>query len=379
MDQSPLNMLSYAAGVVSPLRIELTRQHSETETAEPEIVEIAKPFAVIGRNHHCDVVIDHHAVSSKHIYLQAIGNRLAGIDLFSTSGTQWTGADYSGWLGPDHSVRIPGATLKISDAHWMVDPTLKAPLEFRPRDEQRDEYGQLPKVELELLNTSAKGKKWPINRTITLVGKDERCRITILDEKISRVHCSLLLLPSGLWIIDLTGKMAFTVQGQQCACALLAEAIEFQLGPYVFAAHYPEVSAQMYQAQSRPLPGESDFLTQHNRIIKTESYDKTVVILPVGDSQSYLYQDVHNEANRVIDLIKRRQIQHVVVDFSQSESVGHLIAESLVAICRAVRGKAALCACSVETYEMLQRTKLFQIWPHYQTRQDAMQAVTYSA
>lgn len=370
MDDQYLNMLQYAAGVPAPMRIE-----SSLAGADPEVMTFAKPYLVIGRHPDCDVVINHKAVSSRHLYLQAIGSRIAAIDLHSTAGTDWGIENFTGWLTAEQIVKVPGGEFQLSDSFWTDDPTLKPPTDFRPRDEQREEYGLLPKVELELLNTSAQGKKWPINRVITLIGRDERCRITILDKHISRVHCSLLLLPSGLWVIDLTGQGQFTVNGQQCSCMLISEGTELQLGPYKLTARYPDLVLPV-PAVSQPVEdGEVEFLTQHNRIFRTRKFGDSIVILPQGDSQEFFYQDIHVEANRVIDVIKKRNIQHVVIDFSESETVGHILVESLCSFCRSVAGKSALSSCTVATYEMLHMTKLFNIWPHYQTREEALQAV----
>lgn len=370
MEDQYLQMLQYAAAVPAPLRLEVTRAG-----AEPETVTLAKPFLLIGRDPSNDIVIPNNGVSSRHLYLQAIGSRIAAIDLNSRSGTEYHGENFSGWLSDENRIQIPGTELQLTDSFWVNDPTLQPPLEFRPRDQHRAEYGALPKVELELLNTSAKGKTWPINRVITLIGRDERCRITIVDKRIARTHCALLLLPSGLWVVDLSGRGEIQVNGQACRCMMIADGVELQIGPYLVTARYPEIPAPIAQAPVHSDSGEREFLTQHNRIFKTHIFGDTIVILPQGDSQEFFYQDIHVEANRVIDVIKRRKFQHVVIDFSQSETVGHILVESLCSFCRSVPGKSALSACTVGTYEMLHMTKLFSIWPHYQTRQDAMQAV----
>lgn len=364
-------MLQYATAVPGPLRLEVNSREAGTEA-----VDIEQPFAVIGRHPSCDIVINNPAVSSRHVYLQAIGPRIAAIDLHSRSGTDWQDPEFSGWLTHAHGIKIPGAWIQLRDSFWTKDGTLTPPLDFRPREEHRAEYGALPQVNLELLNTSAKGKMWPINRVITLIGRDERCRITVMDKRISRIHCSLLLLPSGLWVIDLTGQGGFQINGQECACGMLAEGAEFKLGPYILTARYASVPSAMTVAEQEMESGEWDFLTQQNRIFKTKLFGDIIVISPLGDSQEFFYQDIHNEASRVLETIRKRDFQHVVIDFSKSQAVGHIIIESLVSFCRTAPGKAALCACTVGTYEALQTTKLFNIWPHYQTRQEALYAVS---
>lgn len=365
-----IEMLQFATAAPSPIRFHVKRPNLPLEE-----VEIAKPFAIIGRNAECDIVIPHESVSARHVYLQAIGNRIAAFDLFSRSGVSWGNSPFHGWFGRDHVLTVLDNKIRLQDEFWDAGNDLKSPLDFRPRDEHRPEYGQLPKVHLELLNTSSKGQRWPINRIITLVGRDERCRITIIDKLISRVHCSLLLLPSGLWVIDLSLKRGFQVNGQACRCSLLADGSELQLGPYVLTPRYEIPPIQI------PPPVESDpesgeFVTRQNKIFRTQRVGDTLVVMPLGDSQTYFYQNIHIEAGRVIESIARLGTKHVVIDFSEAEAVGHIIVESLVQFCRAASGKAALCGCTVSTYEMLKTTKILQIWDHYRTRDEALQAVT---
>jgi anti-anti-sigma regulatory factor len=272
-------------------------------------------------------------------------------------------------------MRIGTTDIELLPDHWVYDETLKPPLEFRPRDEQRPEYGPLPMVELELLNTQFQGKKWPINRVITLVGRDERCRITVMDDRISRVQCGLLLLPSGLWVIDLMGKGGIELNGQVCRCALLAAGAELSLGPYRLMAHYPQVAPAAMLAQPFSQGNANDFLTRPNRIFQTEFYHDTLIILPIGDSQTFFYQDIHVEASRIIDLLTQRGFNHVVIDFSRVEQTGHIALEALMSICRAAPGRSALCSANVETYATLQASALSRLFDHYATRHDALQAV----
>ncbi|MEW4489756.1 FHA domain-containing protein [Thalassoglobus sp. JC818] len=366
-------MLQFATASPMPLRLLVKRPNSPLEE-----VDVAKPFVIIGRHAECDIVIPHESVSARHVYLQAIGNRIAAVDLFSRSGVDWGTEKFHGWLSKDHLVGILENKIRLKDDIWETGNDLKPPLSFRPRDEFREEYGVLPKVDLELLNTSAKGQKWPINRVMTLVGQDERCRITIVDKNVSRVHCSLVLLPSGLWVIDLSFKRGFLVNGQQCRCSLLADGSELQIGPYLLTPRYSIPPQEHQGAVQGTNESDADFLTRQNKIFKTERVGDTMIVVPIGDSQTYFYQDIHTEASRVKDAINRQGTKNVVIDFSQVEAIGHIMVESLVQFCRmgAASGKSALCGCNVSTYEMLKTTRMLQIWDHYQTRSDALQVVS---
>jgi pSer/pThr/pTyr-binding forkhead associated (FHA) protein len=373
MDDQGQGLLTYAAAVPAPLTF-LLRAGNGEET----IHEVASSYAIIGRGEGCDIRLEEPTVSYRHAYVQAIGSCVACIDLMSATGIEWSGPPFSGWLTPQHTMLVGTTTIELQGEAWTWDDGLKPPLEFRPRDEQRPEYGVLPNVELELLNTPHKGTKWPINRVITLVGRDERCRITIVDERISRVQCALLLLPSGLWVIDLLGKGGIQVGGQTCRCALLTIGMEMTIGQYQLVAHYPQIAANQMQAHPFSQGDGADFLVRPNKIFQAEFYHDTLIIVPIGDSESFFFQDIHIEASRICDLITQRGFNHVVIDFSRLSRIGHLYIEGLMAICRTSPGRAALCGANSTTYETLQIMPLGRLYHHYATRQEALQAVYLS-
>lgn len=370
MHEQMIAMLRYAAAVPAPLRFRV-----RSNDGQEQDVEVMSPFAVIGRGEGCDVFLKESPVAFRHGYLQAIGTRVAFVDLFSSAGVTWSGRPFSGWMTPGQILHVGDYEIELIDDLWQSDDTLKSPLDFRPRDEQRMEYGMLPTVNLELLNTSHKGKSWPINRVITLVGRDEQCRITVADDRVSRVHLSLLLLPSGLWVIDLLGKGGIRIDGNPVRCGHLMEGSELVFGPYHLTARYP----QNTHAHSGPIQGATesgfDFLTRANKIFMAEFYHDTLIVVPRGDAQSYFYQDMHIEASRMIDVISQRGFNHVVVDFGRLEQINHLILETLMSVCRAAPGKSALCGATEDTYSTVLSSPLSRLFDHYQSRPEALQAV----
>lgn len=373
MDDDPVKaMLAYAGAVPGPLML---RVRSSDGTVEDQ--EINSPFAIIGRGPGNDIRLNESTVSFRHAYLQAIGPRVACIDLLSVGGIQQIGAPFRGWLTSQHVMQIGSSEIQLLGQKWIDDDeTLKPPLDFRPRDESRPEYGLLPVVELELLNTPHQGLKWPINRVITLLGRDDRCRITVADDRLSRVQCALLLLPSGLWVIDLLGQGGILLNGESASCGMLSAGAELTIGPYRLTARYPEIEASALLAASYlPESGNEFLTTRPNKIFQTEFYHDTLIVLPLGDSRTFFYQDIHVEANRVVDLITQRGFNHVVIDFSRVEQMGHLVVEGLMNICRSVPGNAILCNADHATYDSLQTGPMCRLYHHYNSRQDALQSI----
>lgn len=384
MDDQIRAMLQYAVGQQHPLRFCVR----SPDQPDPRYVEVNAPYAVVGRGQGVDLFLDGDIVGFRHAYLQVIGNRVCCIDLFSLNGISWDGPPTAPWLSAAHRLRIGNHWVQLQEDEWTADD-LTSPLDFKPREDQRIEYGTLPTVDLQLLNTPAKGAVWPINRVITLLGRDERCRITIADERISKVHCSLLLLPTGLWVVDLLGKGGVKLNGYECRCGYLAQGCELQVGEYIITARYPDAVVPSPSAGS--LSGASSsgairgagggggnagtFSTRINKVFKVETVSDTVIVIPMGDLSDFSYKEIHLDAGRITELFTQHGYRNVVVDFSVRPFVGSIIIDALVGFCRTAKGRAAFCEVSPEMKSSFEEMKLTTLWPMYPTRPEALQAI----
>lgn len=367
------SMLQFAVGNATPIRL-LVREPE----GPPQVVELQSSFAIIGRSKDCDVVIPQEVVAYRHAYLQVIGGRLACIDLMSAAGIEWDGPPFDGWVSAAHRFRIGNSWLQVFDDGWNADPDLKAPSEFKPRSERRQEYGVLPQVDLELMSSSAKGTIWPINRIITLVGRDDRCRITCQDENISKVHCSLLLLPTGLWVIDLLGKGGVRVNGEQVRCSMLPADCELEIGRYKLRPRYtveqppPVVTIP---AGQMPDAGKARFLTKLNRLFRIEPYGDTLVLLPVSDTPNMTYKEIHVESSRISELQTAHGFRHLIVDGTLAPILTSMVLDAIIAFSRQARGKVAFCELSEDVMASIHSMNLDKIWPCVATRTEALQVV----
>lgn len=397
MQEQFLDMLRYAVGGMETLRLAVTGING----GKPEYFDIDRPFVIIGRAKDCDVPLESASVGFRHAYLQVIGRRVACIDLLSASGVHCDGVPAKCfWLSPEHRFRIGDHWIQLFDDGWSFDAEVPSPLAYKPRNEHCPEYGVLPEVELVMANTNAAGRAWPINRIITLLGRDEGCRITCADEKVSKVHCSLLLLPSGLWAVDLLGRGGLHVNDQPTRCALLSQGSELRIGPYRLRVRYPQFPAETgieegaaasaaeasepgpdaalaagRSPQAAAASSTAEFLTRMHRIFKLEFLGDTMVVLPQGDIREFMYREIQVEANRIIHVMNTYGYQHLIIDFSGVPLVGSVILEAITSFCRLVRGRAVMCSPTTEMLESLQGMNLHTIWPVYATRQDAYVAV----
>lgn len=375
MDEQVLNTFRFVVGAAHPMRLAVRGP----EGGPPKDVVVDSPFAVIGRSSGCHVCLPGEGVSYRHAFLQVIGGRVLCVDLLSARGIQWDGTAPGPWFSPEHQLTIGGYTLQLYDDGWAYDASLPSPLDVRPRAQQRPEYGVLPEVQLEMASGSLAGKSWPINRVLTLLGRDDRCRITCADDRISKVHCSLLLAPSGLWVVDLLGRGGIRVNGEQVQCAYLSDQAELQVGRYVMRIRYPQVERQAHQDMSGKTGAEAAssaaFLTRHHQVFPVKILGDTLVVSPQGDIREFFYQDIHLESNKVVHLLQAHSFQHVIIDFAEVTLVGSVILDAVATFCRTARGGAAMCAATPEMLSVLQTMNFPSIWPYYATQEEAYRAL----
>ena len=371
MSRSDVAEFRQALGVRRPARLTVT----DTGGARTERT-LETPCAVIGRSPDADVQLESETVSFRHAYLQAIGERIICVDLFGPNELRWDdGADHP-WLSTRRGMRIGECRLELIEDGWSAgDPSNPSPLDYKPRDGGIHDYGLLPQVELRAMNSSLQGTAWPINRVVTLIGRDDRCRVTCADAAVSKVHCSLVLLPTGLWTVDLLGKGGTLVDGEPAKVAWLKEGTILQIGPYRLQVCYQTPPANL----PPPRAERASFLTKLHKIFPVEWDGDTLIVTPRGRSRDFRYQDIQLEANAIITILRTLGFRNLLVDFNSVKLSGSLIIDSITQFCRATPGMAAICNCSPEQHASLSDLNLVTLWPCYPTREDGLHAIRTAA
>jgi hypothetical protein len=226
-----MNEFMKACGVVEPLQLAV-RGPSPNESG---VRLLHQPFALVGRDERADLRLDHKLVSRRHVYLQIVEGQVFWLDLDSRSGTAAEGQLRKfGWLEAGKSIRIGPYDLERLVTHG---PNLEkrdtrlgqrvSPLVARSYDDQA-----LPDVSLEFLNGPSRSACWPMNRVMSLIGSASGCKFRLADPSVSPFHCSLLRTPLGLWIVDLLGPDAISVNDALVRYALLAADDVLKVGRY---------------------------------------------------------------------------------------------------------------------------------------------------
>jgi anti-anti-sigma regulatory factor len=127
-------------------------------------------------------------------------------------------------------------------------------------------------------------------------------------------------------------------------------------------------------------PTEFDVLesVRHNKVFAANRAGMTLVVTPLGDASEFHYGDVHVESNKVRRLLEGGSFRDLVVDLGETEVYSQVTFNVVVALSRIISnrgGQAVLCRASEKTRGLLQSMRLLDVWPLYDSRDDALQAV----
>jgi pSer/pThr/pTyr-binding forkhead associated (FHA) protein len=209
MTDPPTEAFAAACRFGGPLRIGI----GDPSMKSRDDFFIDRPYAVVGRDVHSDLVVDHWLVSKKHVYFQAIEGRVYAIDLGSRAGLKWaTGVAAHGWADVAGGIQLGPHQVSVADGHDGRDDG-KSP-NWTPLAAQADEPAIPLSVRVEAGELGLEFSPKRINRPITLVGRAPGCRVRIEHPSVSNFHCALISVSDQLWMVDLLGRDGVTVNGE---------------------------------------------------------------------------------------------------------------------------------------------------------------------
>ena len=247
-----MNLFLNACGMRRPLQVEVEHRLSH----RIEIRTLDQPFAVIGRDPNCDIVLGDKQVSRRHAYLQVIAGRLFWVDLDSQLGTFVEGQTWkSGWLGGGRLIAVgPNIIRQFAASH---DQSLKetdeatmpqgSPLSWRTWGTE-----ELVEATVEFVNGPSESKSWPIRRVVSLLGTARRCKFRLADRSIEPFQCSLIRTSQGLFVVDLLGGEGVKVNDIPTRTARLNHGDMLEIGRYQIRVHYRDREALADQQSPQP-------------------------------------------------------------------------------------------------------------------------------
>lgn len=223
-----------------------------TGEAHARKISLDQPFLTIGASSWCDVQIDHPAVQPCHAYVQWIDGRLFCCSLDSAKPvTHWIGRKPFK-LGP-FRLSVPD----IEPVDGAADPQARNPVLAE----------EVPQVQLRFDGVEQQDNLWPVDRSLTLIGRGSHCKLRLDHPEIPCVLASLIRTESSCWLINLCCSDSLRVNER----TLLLESLDLgdmlQLGAFraeVSAAPFVPQPAAMIPAVP-PTTTIQELATEHRQ------------------------------------------------------------------------------------------------------------------
>ena len=261
--------------------------------AQPERLDLDRPFLLIGRDPDCDLRLDHSDVSPRQVYLQWVAGHLFCMDLVGETGPR------PGRRTPRVNPWVERQPLQIGPCRLTLvgEESNSAPA-FSPLDRSPQLAAEFPQVRLKFDGVEQSDNQWPVDRPVTLIGRGSQCKLRLNHPDMPLVLASLLRTPSGCWLVDLAGQGTTLVNNRCVSFAPLDIGDVLQLGPFrvtVTAAAFGVMDSNF----SRTKSPEPDTVIQDKALVELATRHRELLgelNEGLSEVQSYLDAEPLDEA-----------------------------------------------------------------------------------
>jgi anti-anti-sigma factor len=113
-------------------------------------------------------------------------------------------------------------------------------------------------------------------------------------------------------------------------------------------------------------------------LLKIEQEGDTLVVTPVTNLRELAFHEIEAGAKEVLELLERRHVRNVVLDFQNTDYYGSTALAFFVKLWKRIsshNGRLAFCNISDDEREVLRATKLDELWPLCRSREEAIALV----
>ncbi|MGL4551164.1 MAG: FHA domain-containing protein [Gemmataceae bacterium] len=199
-----------ACGAAGPITLTVV---GPTESAR-RTVSVPVPFALVGSDPRCDVVLEDQSVSLRHVYLQILGGTLFAIDLGSRTSMYLGLTRYAAtWVRPREFLRVGPYHLRCD-----IPPAPKPPEAVEPPPnplgDRNPDHSTVPRLSADITVNGRLMSHWRFNRPLALAGRSPSARLKLADPSVSNYHCALVGVPTGVWVVDLRSREGTMINGR---------------------------------------------------------------------------------------------------------------------------------------------------------------------
>jgi anti-anti-sigma factor len=119
-------------------------------------------------------------------------------------------------------------------------------------------------------------------------------------------------------------------------------------------------------------------MLRKNRVFPMEQVGDVLIVSPTSDSLAVEETQLVREINSLHDAVTKAGVRHLVIDLGGAPYFGSLVLGAIIALTGKVRslgGRPALCAAKAGVHDALEITRVLDVVPYYQTREEALAAV----
>ncbi|WP_406701322.1 FHA domain-containing protein, partial (plasmid) [Singulisphaera sp. Ch08] len=182
---------------------EMTFRVEGTGSTEDRIIQVDRPFALVGQTPDSAIRLDGPGISKRHVYLHLDPRGVFAVDLLSRTGTRLNGDDLIvGWLRPGDWLEIDD--WRITLLHIQIDGRVVDP---PPCDDDplAETGGADSLVRVTLEPKQGQSGPWTLGSELIFLGWSNACGIQVKDSLVEKVHGALLRTGSAAYLVDLCG------------------------------------------------------------------------------------------------------------------------------------------------------------------------------
>lgn len=169
-------------------------------------VRLDKPFARIGRDPRCDVVLDGSVKARVAFYLHATNDGVFAVETAPPAGNR---PPFAGWIDPEQDLVLGDFTLRAEPATGGGEPSRDTPAAL-------DVKGSVPSPGpvLRVIASRQSRAIVRLQRRLTIVGRASPCTLRLKSKQVSLPHCALYWHAETLWVVDLVSSNGTLRNGQ---------------------------------------------------------------------------------------------------------------------------------------------------------------------
>lgn len=176
------------------------------------VLQIPRPFALIGRGTGADLRINAPDASTRHVYLHLDHRGLFGVDLATRTGTRFVGATQAAaWLQPgdafeiaDHQIEVLEANLTL-DASFQPSQIPESASETQGPTDPLADANEAKLVRLTLFPHQPPWEPRDVGSELLFIGRGPHCGIQVVGESVARIHAVLVRNAKDAYVVDLSG------------------------------------------------------------------------------------------------------------------------------------------------------------------------------